>query len=128
MAAIREQENRTSAEIRIVITQKRIWRHTRYAWKTFDQLGMRNTSHRNGVLITLMPRARKVVIIGDVAIHAVVPSDYWQKVIDAMMQKIKDDGPLAALNEGLREIGDTLSTHWPHESKDVNELPDEIVK
>lgn len=128
MAAIREQEKRTSAEIRICITQKRIWRPYRYAWKTFDQLGMRNTQNRNGVLIMLMPRVRKVVIVGDVAIQAVVPSDYWQKVIDVMIQKIKNDVPLAALYEGLREIGDTLSIHWPVESKDVNELPDEIVK
>lgn len=128
MAAIREQEDRTSAEIRICITQKRIWRHNRYAWQTFDQLGMRDTRHRNAVLITLMPRARKVVIVGDVGIDAVVPADYWQKAIDSMIQKIKEYGPLAALYEGLREIGDTLSKHWPVESENVNELSDEILK
>lgn len=125
---IRTQEARTSAEIRICITDKFIWRHERYAWRLFEIVGMNQTRHRNGALIVMMPRMKKVVILGDCGLHAVVPSDYWEKAVAAMVRQMQENGPVAALREGLRRLGDTLSAHWPPEMGDVNELPDEVLK
>jgi uncharacterized membrane protein len=126
--AIREQEARTSAEIRICVTHKFIWRHERYAWRLFDKIGMRNTRQRNGALIVMMPRMKKVVIIGDSGFDAVVPPNYWIDAVAAMVRRMHEGGPLEALREGLRRLGDTLSIHWPREGDDVNELSDEILK
>ena len=126
--AIREQEARTSAELRVCVTYKFIWRHERYAWRVFEKAGMRNTRHRNGALIVMMPMMRKVVILGDSGLNAVVPPGYWQDAVKAMVRQMHEAGPLEALCEGLRRLGDTLAGAWPREAGDVNELPDEILR
>ena len=128
LAEIRTQEARTSAEIRVCVTYKFIWRHERYAWRVFEKSGMRNTRHRNGALIVMMPMMRKVMILGDSGLDAVVPAGYWQDAVKAMVHQMHEAGPLDALREGLRRLGDTLAAAWPREAGDVNELPDEILK
>ncbi len=126
--AIRKQELRTSAEIRVCVTYKLILRPERYAWCLFDEIGMRATERRNGALIVMMPRMRKVVMIGDSGINAVVAEDFWRKSVQAMIAEMHETGPLDALRAGLRRLGDTLSAHWPRQADDVNELPDEIIR
>jgi uncharacterized membrane protein len=126
--AIREQELRTSAEIRICVSYKLIWRYERYAWQVFERAGMRNTRQRNGVLIAMMPLIKKVVIIGDSGINAVVPEDFWKETVAAMIHEMHESDALHALREGLRRTGDVLSVHWPCEDGDVNELADEILR
>ncbi len=128
VAAIREQELRTSAEIRVCVTYKFIVRPERFAWRMFDEVGMRATERRNGSLIVMMPRMRKVVMIGDSAINAVVAEDFWRKSVQAMIAEMHEHGPLEALQAGLRRLGDTLSAHWPRQDDDVNELPDDILR
>lgn len=126
--AIREQEARTSAEIRICVTYKFILRPERYAWRIFNGIGMRDTRQRNGALIVMMPRMKTVVIIGDSGFDAVVPPNYWPDAVASMVRRMHDSGPLDALLGGLRLLGDTLSTHWPRGADDVNELSDDLVK
>lgn len=126
--AIREQERRTSAEIRVCITDKLIWRHERFAWKVFEENGMRATKHRNAALIVMMPRVRRIVVIGDSGLNAVVSSEFWRDSVAAMIRRMHDDGPFEALREGLRCLGDPLAHHWPREDDDMNELPDEIIR
>ncbi|MES2661089.1 MAG: TPM domain-containing protein [Verrucomicrobiota bacterium] len=126
--AIREQELRTSAEIRICVSYKHLWRHERYAWKVFERAGMRNTRRRNGVLIAMMPRIKKVVVIGDTGIDAVVPQDFWKETVAAMIHEMHKSAALPALREGLRRVGDVLAVHWPREDGDANELTDEILE
>ena len=126
--AIRGQEARTSAEIRVCVTYKFIWRHERFAWRMFEKSGMRNTRHRNGALIVMMPMMKKVVILGDSGLNAVVASGYWNDAVRAMIRQMHEAGPLDALREGLRRLGDTLAAAWPREAGDLNELPDEILR
>jgi len=125
--AIREQEARTSAEIRICVSYKFILRPERFAWRKFEEIGMTDTRHRNGALIVMLPLMKKVVVLGDSGLHAVVPDGYWKEAVAAMVRQMHDAGPLDALREGLRRLGDTLSAHWPREAGDMNELPDEIL-
>ena len=125
---IRKQEARTSAEIRVCVTDKLIFRPQHYAWRVFDESGMRNTREHNGALIVMMPRVKKVVILGDRALHELVGDDYWQQAVAAMVREMHHLGPLDAIREGLRRLGDTLAVHWPRKDDDINELPDEIVR
>lgn len=126
--AIREQEKRTSAEIRVCVTYKFIWHAERHAWRMFERIGMRRTLRRNGALIVMMPRMKKVVVIGDSGFDAVVPPDFWKNAVAGMIREMHETGPMDALREGLRRLGDELSVHWPREEGDVNELPDEILR
>lgn len=128
MDAIREVESRTSAEIRICITHQWIWRHERFAWKIFERAGMRQTRNRNAVLIVVMPRVKRIVVIGDTGLDAIVAQKYWQETVDAMIHSMKTEGPLASLLTGLKRIGDTLAEYWPRELDNPNELDDEIIQ
>lgn len=126
--AIREQEARTSAEIRVCICDRYIFHPERYAWKKFDEIGMRRTRHRNAALILVLPRMKTFVMLGDSGFDAVVPPEFWEDSVKAMIARMHEIGPLDSLREGLRRLGDTLSRHWPREADDVNELPDEILR
>ena len=128
VSAIREQELRTSAEIRVCVSRKWIFRHQRYAWKVFAKTGMFNTQHRNAVLIVMMPRVHRIVIIGDTAINKVVPEQFWQESVNAMIQQMREHGALSSLREGLRRVGDILSQHWPYRPDDTNELSDDLIR
>ena len=127
VAAIREQEQRTSAEIRVCLTYKLVWRPERYAWKVFERAGMHATRQRNGVIIVMMPRMKKVIVLGDTGVDALVPPDFWKETVDAMIYELHQSDALTALREGLRRLGDTLARHWPRTPGDVNELPDELL-
>ena len=128
VAAIREQENRTSAEIRVCLTYKLLWRPERYAWKVFERACMQATRQRNGVIIVMMPRMKKVIVLGDTGVNALVPPDFWKETVDAMIHELHQSDALTALREGLRRLGDTLARHWPRTPGDVNELPDELLR
>ena len=128
VAAIREQEARTSAEIRVCVTDKVIFRPKRYAWRVFEKNGMRNTRNRNAALIVMMPRVKQIVMLGDSGLDAVVSAGYWKDAVAAMVKCMNDHGPLASLQEGLRCLGDQLAVHWPRSANDVNELADEILR
>jgi uncharacterized membrane protein len=127
VAAIREQELRTSAEIRVCISDKWVLRPDRYGWRLFDRTGMRQTRQRNGLLIVLMPRHKRVMVLGDCGIHAVVPAGFWSNAVTAMIDQMHQTSALEALLAGLRLAGDELARHWPRGDNDENELPDGII-
>jgi uncharacterized membrane protein len=56
--AIGEAENRTSAEIRVFVTEKLAQDVVAEAQKQFLRMGMTKTEQRNGVLIYFAPKAR----------------------------------------------------------------------
>ena len=128
VAAIREQEQRTSAEIRVCLTYKLLWRPERYAWKVFERACMQATRQRNGVIIVIMPRMKKVIVLGDTGVNALVPPDFWKETVEAMIHELHQSDALTALREGLQRLGDTLARHWPRTPGDVNELPDELLR
>lgn len=125
---IRGEESRTSAEIRVCVTRKLVFRPERYAWRLFEKIGMRKTRHRNGALIVMMPRLKKVIVLGDTGLDAVVTDDYWKDTVAAMVRQMHEAGPLESLRVGLRRLGDTLASHWPREDSDRNELSDEVLR
>ncbi len=76
----------------------------------------------------MMPRMRKVVVIGDKGFDDVVTPAFWRGAVDAMVRKLPSENPLEALRVGLGILGDELSRHWPREEGDINELPDDIIR
>lgn len=128
IAAIREQEARTSAQIRVCVTEKLVLFPRRYAWKVFEENGMRRTKNRNAVLIVMMPRVKQISVVGDSGFDAVVPDGFWDDAVTAMVKGMHDHGPLASLLEGLERLGEALAGHWPRGEDDENELPDDILR
>lgn len=124
--AIREAESRTSGEIRVVITARRALWPERYAWKLFDRLGMRQTKHRNGALIVVFDRRKRFVVLGDAGINEKVDPAFWSRITDTMSQRLRDGQRVEALTATVNALGDVLSTHWPPEVVNPDELPNRI--
>jgi uncharacterized membrane protein len=126
VAAIAAAELKTSGEIRVVISRRKIVEPVAEAQKQFERLGMTATSHRNGVLILLAPRSRTFAVIGDTAIHEKCGNVFWTELAAAMTVHFKRGDFTAGLVHGIDRAGALLAEHFPRTPDDRNELPDEI--
>lgn len=126
LEAIRDAESHTSGEI-IVRVERRAGRNpVAVAREAFESLGMRNTELHNGVLFLVSVEDRKFVVLGDDGINAKVPADFWDKVRDLVTEHFRRGEVSGGLAEGVRLAGEQLAIFFPHQSTDVNELPNAI--
>jgi uncharacterized membrane protein len=124
--AIQEAEKRTSGEIRVHLDRTSGGNVNRKAVAVFRWLKMHKTDARNGVLIYLAVEDHEFAIIGDQGVNQVVPSGFWDTTRDAMQAAFKKGQFAEGLMAGIREAGEQLRLHFPYQSDDVNELPDDI--
>jgi uncharacterized membrane protein len=124
--AIRDAELNTSGEIRVHIDNHcREDVMDRAAW-WFGKLNMQKTAQRNGVLFYLAVKERKFAILGDAGINNVTPDNFWDHIKEGMLSAFVEGHFAEGLSQGIRMAGEALKEHFPHQSDDVNELPDEI--
>ena len=119
-------EKNTSGEIRIHLDKKCSADPVEAAIKVFEKLGMTNTKDRNGVLIYLALKDKKMAIVGDTGIDEKVPDDFWESVKDTMLKNFKEAKFVEGICKAIKESGIKLSTYFPYQSDDENELSDEI--
>jgi len=124
VAAIARAEALTSAEVRVHL-ERRVRRAHRGGDPTlarardiFARLEMHDTTHRGSVLIYLAVEDRKLAIIGDDAIHARVGDEYWIRVRDGMVSRLREGRAREAVVEAVGEVGRALSRHFPRGSDD----------
>lgn len=133
VAAVREAERRTAAEIRVHV-ERRVAHGLRHrtsdamarARHVFAALGMHRTAHRAGVLVYLAVEDRKLAIVGDEGIHARVGDEYWAGVRDRMVERLRAGAVQDALVTAVTEVGATLARFFPRQPGDVDELPDDV--
>lgn len=126
LSAVQEAESHTSGEIRVHIERKAGKDPMAVARKAFKSLGMRNTELHNGVLFVLALEDRKFAILGDDGINQKVPADFWDKVKDIVVDHFCKGLFAKGLAEGIKLAGEQLSTFFPHQKGDINELPNAI--
>ena len=124
---IRKAELCTSGEIRVHLHTSRCTKPVQEAAaETFYRLGMDKTALHNGVLIYLATREKEFFILGDKGIDEKVPENFWDSTRDAMQKHFKKGDFVQGICSGVEEAGAQLKNHFPYESDDENELPDEI--
>lgn len=126
-AAIGEAERRTSAELKVVLARHCWGDLKRKARRIFRELGLDRTQHRNCVLILLVLANREFLVYGDDGIDANVGRDFWGEVRRAMAEAFGRDEFGEGLARGVREVGEKLAEHFPHEEHDIDEISNEIV-
>ena len=126
IAAIQEAERQTSGEIRVHLERKAGDNILNAAAITFHKLEMDKTKLRNGVLIFLVPSHKEFAILGDEGINKKVPANFWEEVRDVMQQNFRAGKFTDGVCAGVQLAGEKLKAHFPWESDDKNELPDEI--
>ena len=119
-------EKRSSGEVRIHVTGRRVDDPLESARRTFDSLGMTRTRRRNGVLVFLSLPSRRFAIVGDQGIDRVTPADYWDRLRDTLSERFAAGSYCEGLLEILDRVESVLVEHFPYEKGDVDELPDEI--
>ncbi len=128
-SAIQKAEQRTSGEIRVYIES-----HCREAdpltraKDVFSRLKMEETAARNGVLVYVAMKDKKLAVYGDAGIHEKVGNEFWQSAIDQILQHFNKQNYSEGIAGIVQGIGEALATHFPYvASDDSNELPDDIV-
>lgn len=124
--AILNAELDTSGEIRVHIESNCKGDVLDRAAFLFDKLNMQRTAKRNGVLFYLAVRNRRFAVIGDVAINAVVPENFWDELKNLLLNNFRDEKFSEGLVDGITKVGAHLKKEFPYESGDINELPDDI--
>lgn len=113
VAAIREAEQKTSGEIRVLVSQKHVETPVAEAQKEFLRLGMDKSAQRNGVLIFVAPRAHKFAVIGDQGVHEKCGDEFWQKLAASMTDYFRKSEFTEGIIHGVKKAGDLLAEHFP---------------
>ena len=132
VGAIKEAELQTSGEIRCHI-ERDVPRKSPSdgdaylrARQVFSKLGMHATEARNGVLVYLAVRSRAFAVLGDEELHKKVGDEFWSDIVAVMGDHFREDDFAGGLSAGILRIGESLREHFPYQSDDVNELPDDL--
>ena len=124
--AVAEAEAHTSAEVRVHLDHSCEGDALQQAIKVFERLGMHRTAARNGVLVYISVTDRKLAVIGDKGIHERVGEAYWQGLVAAVRERLRQQQSRDGLVFALAEVGRELSRHFPRRPGDKDELSDEV--
>ena len=127
-SAIQQAEKKTSGEVRVHIESNIKKKKSAFdrAVEVFHQLGMQETTLRNGVLVYVALDDRQFAIIGDQGIHEKVGYDFWDKEKDEMSTYFKQEDIIGGIVYFIEQIGLKLQKFFPYQKGDVDELSDEI--
>lgn len=127
--AIRQAESRTSGEIRLYIE-----RNCKYvdpierAAELFFSLQMDKTTDRNAVLLYVALEDHQLAIFGDEGIYKKTGKEYWETLVNHILQHFNKENFARGISEYINEIGEGLHYYFPYDrATDQNELPDEII-
>lgn len=124
--AIQSAEKNTSGEIRVHIENFCFGNEVKRAQKVFTKLKMHVTKERNGVLIYIAVSNKKVAIVGDEGIHQKLGSEYWDKIVQNLISKFRENKKGEGLAESIIECGTQLGKFFPRQTNDTNELSNSI--
>jgi len=124
--AVAQAEAGTSAEVRVHLDHACEEEPLRRAIRIFERLGMHRTAARNGVLVYISVTDHKLAVIGDAGIHERVGATYWQELVDAVRERMRQQRSREGLIHAIGELGGTLGRHFPRRPDDANELSDEV--
>ncbi len=127
VAAIRNAETKTSGELRVFISRKRVADAVATAQTHFLQMGMERTRERNGVLIFVAPRSRQFAVVGDRGVHERCGDVFWKELATEMSGHFAKLDFTNGLVHGVNKAGELLARHFPRRPDDVNELPDDVA-
>ena len=114
---------------RIVVGKKSMTRAVRNrAMRHFTESAAYDTVDRTGVLLFISVLERRVELLADRGINAVVAPDTWDRIVSALVRGIKDGKTAESIETAVREIGTVLAEHVPPRPDDENELSDGPVE
>jgi len=115
LSAIAGAEARTSGEIRVRIEKKAGRDPLAKARAAFEDMGMRATEAKSGVMFYVSVEDRRFAILGDDGINEKVPGGFWDSVKDAVLAKFRQKQFAIGLAGGINMAGEKLAEYFPFE-------------
>lgn len=125
--AIAEAEKKTSGEIKLDFEYDVQRDSLHHAERIFEALGLTATRERNATLIVMFLKDRKFAVVGDEGIHKRVPIDFWQSVVRKIEDRFRENQFRQGLLEGIAELAEKLSVHFPCAGDDRDEIDNRIA-
>jgi putative membrane protein len=127
--AVEEAESRTSGEIVVHIVHNLLpFEAPRpRAHRAFLDLGIHETSGRNGVLLFLVMKKKLFEIVADERAHEKAGAQAWEEIARRISETIEREGFETGVCHGVALLGETLAEHFPRREGDVDELPDRPI-
>ena len=127
VAAITAAELNTSGELSIHLEKSTKDAQAR-AKEMFGKLEMHKTAEKNGVLFYLAVESKKLAIWAGEGIDEKVPNDFWEEIVQTMIEAFKAGHFSEGLIAGIEKAGTALGDYFPRQDDDVDELSNEISK
>lgn len=132
--AIRDSEQHHHGEIRFAIETalplSAIFRRVtarQAAIQAFSRLGVWDTQENSGVLIYLLLADHDLEIVADRGIAEKVGQVEWDEIARVMEQHFKMGNFRRGALEGIARVTRLLATHFPPQTRNPNELPNQPV-
>lgn len=100
----------------------------RRAFQLFGERGLYGTKGRTALLIFVSELERRVVLLGDAAIHAQLGQSGWQEEVQRLVRRIREGRLRDGLLEVLAELEPKLALAAPPLAGAENELPDAVLR
>ena len=131
-AKISEIEKTTSGELVITIKEKRGWLEKTksvrtLAEKEFIDAKIGKTKGSTGILIFMLFNAKEFCILADKKINQLVEQSVWDEISNSMSFNFKQENFYKGILNAVEQAGKILSTHFPIQPGDVNELSNEVI-
>lgn len=98
------------------------------ARRAFAERGLERTRGRTGILLLVAILERRVAVLGDAGIDAVLdPDESWQGVIDLAVAGLHAGRAEEGLEAALRRCGEMLRRHVPAAGPRSDQLPNAVV-
>ncbi len=94
----------------------------------FMEAGVTETKERTGILIFISTRERRIELIADSGIDAVIDSSTWSEVVELILEGIKSNQVKDGIISAVTKCGKLLSEKFPSNEENPNELNDSIVE
>lgn len=98
------------------------------AFQLFAERGLYGTKRRTALLIFVSELERRVVLLGDAAIHAELGAAGWQTEVDRLIARIREGRLKSGLLEVIAALEPKLHAAAPRHAGDTNELPDAVLR
>lgn len=64
-------------------------------------------------MIFIAPSRRRVIVLGDTAIHAALGDAFWQEIAGRLTTALRSGHPSPGMVHAIGTLGDELARHFP---------------
>ena len=98
------------------------------AFQLFSERGLHGTRGRTALLIFVSELERRVVLLGDHAIHERLGQTGWDEYVQLLVSHIRRGDAKRGLLEVIARLEPQLAAVAPRDQDDVNELSDAVLR